>query len=439
MLRQENSTADAAVLSLKQLVEFARRYSPYYAQLYQQIPSSGWQLCDLPLVDPCDYWKGSCSLTHWPVLTAPVSDAIVFKTGGTTGAGKLSVYTRSEWRAFVTRFGRSLANHLNPGDRVANLFFAGDLYSSFLFIHGALTHMDTPICEYPFSGMMAPQTLIDQLNQHKINVLAGVPAKLLQFAASIGEQQLPGITLLLFGSESIFAEQLLLLKQTFPNARMASIGCAGVDSGLIGASTPECLSGEHRVFEPDTIVELIDEVTGESIIEEGRTGMLVVTNLTRKLMPLIRYPVGDLAAWREPSGKPERKFVLQGRSSLGHRIRIACSSIFPDEIDALITEMFGKQQWQIILSHQDNCDSLTLCIAFTGSDSDADTLYHSLQERDRSFSALLETKQLKIIIEWCSQDELICNPRTGKLQRVIDRRPYITGEEESDRYQKLPA
>ena len=208
---------------------------------------------------------------------------------------------------------------------------------------------------------------------------------------------------------------------------------------MIGASTPECLSGEHRVFEPDTIVEIIDEVTGESIIEEGRTGMLVVTNLTRKLMPLIRYPVGDLAAWREPSGKPERKFVLQGRSSLGHRIRIACSSIFPDEIDALITEMFGKQQWQIILSHQDNCDSLTLCIAFTGSDSDADTLYHSLQERDRSFSALLETKQLKIIIEWCSQDELICNPRTGKLQRVIDRRPYITGEEESDRYQKLPA
>ncbi|WP_300002306.1 phenylacetate--CoA ligase family protein [uncultured Cedecea sp.] len=431
MARQETNTADAAVLSLTQLVEFARRHSSYYARLYQQIPQTGWQLCDLPLVNPRDYWEGSSELTHWPVLTGPVTDGIVFKTGGTTGASKLSVYTRSEWRAFVTSFGRSLANQLHPGDRVANLFFAGDLYSSFLFIHGALTHMDTPVCEYPFSGMMEPQALFDQLNQHKINVLAGVPAKLLQFAASIGgKQQLPGITLLLFGSESIFAEQLLLLKQAFPNARIASVGCAGVDSSLIGASTPECLAGEHRVFEPETIVEIIDEVTGESILEEGRTGMLVVSNLTRKLMPLIRYPVGDLAAWREPPGKPARKFVLQGRSSLGHRIRVACSSVFPDEFDALITEMFGRQQWQMILDHQDNCDWLTLCIAFTGSGSHADALYHSLQERDHSFAALLETGQLRIAIVWCKQDELICNSRTGKLQRVIDRRPYVTTGEE---------
>lgn len=430
MAKHETNTADAAVLSLKQLVDFARQHSSYYARLYQQIPQTGWQLCDLPLVNPRDYWEGSNGLTHWPVLTGSVTDCIVFKTGGTTGASKLSVYTRSEWRAFVTSFGRSLANHLHPGDRVANLFFAGDLYSSFLFIHGAITHMGTPVCEYPFSGMMEPQVLFDQLNKHEINVLAGVPAKLLQFAARTvaQQQQLPGITLILFGSESIFAEQLLLLKQAFPNARVASVGCASVDSSLIGASTPDCLAGEHRVFEPETIVEIIDEVTGESILEVGRTGMLVVTNLTRKLMPLIRYPVGDLAAWCEPPGNPGRKFVLQGRSSLGHRIRVAYSSVFPDEFDALITEMFGRQQWQMILDHHDNCDWLTLYIAFTGSDSHADALYHSLRERDHSFAALLETGQLRIVIEWCRQDELICNSRTGKLQRVIDRRPYVTGE-----------
>lgn len=111
----------------------------------------------------------------------------------------------------------------------------------------------------------------------------------------VEQQQLPRVTLLLFGSESLFAEQLLLLKQVFPNARIASIRCAGVDSSLIGASTPECLAGEHRVFEPETIVQIIDEEAGKTILEEGDTSMLVVTNLTRKLMPLIRYPVGDLA------------------------------------------------------------------------------------------------------------------------------------------------
>ena len=432
MTKQETHTNDAAVLSLEQLVAFARRHSSYYSRHYQQVPQHDWQIGDLPLVNPHDYWEGSSALTHWQVLTGPVTDGIVFKTGGTTGASKLSIYTRSEWRIFVTSFGRSLASYLRPGDRVANLFFAGDLYSSFLFIHGSLAHMDTPVCEYPFSGTMKPQTLLSQLNQHNINVLAGVPAMLLQFAAKIAErqQQLPGITLLLFGCESIFAEQLLLLKQIFPNARVASVGCASVDAGLIGSSDPECLAGEHRVFETETIVEIIDEVSGESILEENRTGMLVITNLTRKLMPLIRYPVGDLAAWREPPGKSARKFILQGRSSLGHRIRVGCVSVFPDEFDTLITEACGRQQWQMVLDHRDYCDWLTLRIAFSGNASEADALCNAILEKDHSLMGLLEAGQLRLIIEWCRQDELICNTRTGKLQRVTDRRVYVTEETE---------
>ncbi|EAC0474362.1 phenylacetate--CoA ligase family protein [Salmonella enterica subsp. houtenae serovar 44:z36,[z38]:-] len=430
MTKQQTIATDTAVLSLEQLVEFARRHSSYYARHYRQVPHSGWQISDLPLVNPRDYWEGSSELTNWPVLTGPFTDGIVFKTGGTTGASKLSIYTRSEWRTFVTSFGRNLASQLQPGDRVANLFFAGDLYSSFLFIHDALAHMDIPVCEYPFSGAMESQVLFDQLNQHKINVLLGVPAMLLQFAAIIvaQQQQLPGITLLLFGCESIFAEQMLLLKQAFPNARVASVGCASVDAGLIGASTPECLGGEHRVFEPETIVEIIDEVTGESILEEGRTGMLIITTLTRKLMPLIRYPVGDLAAWREPPGKSARKFILQGRSSLGHRIRVGYASVFPDEFDFLITEMLGRQLWQLILDHHDHCEQLTLRIAFTGSDRQADALWNSIQEKDHSLAKLCEAGQLRMVIEWCRQDELICNSRTGKLQRVIDRRRYVTEE-----------
>lgn len=430
MTKQVINLTDSAILPLAQLVAFARQHSGWYARHYQQVPQSGWQLSDLPLINPRDYWEGSSGLSHWPVLTGPVADGIVFKTGGTTGASKLSVYTRSEWRTFVSCFARSLANHLQAGDRVANLFFAGDLYSSFLFIHGALAHLDTPVCEYPFSGAMEQQALFDQLNQHKINVLAGVPAMLLRFAAGVvaQQQQLPDVTLLLFGSESLFAEQLLLLKQVFPNARIVSVGCASVDAGLIGISTPECLTGEHRIFEPETIVEIIDEVTGEAITEEGRTGMLVVTNLTRRLMPLIRYPVGDLAAWREPPGTPGRKFILQGRSTLGHRIRVGIASVFPDEFDTLISETVGRQQWQMVLDHHDHCDQLTLRIAFPGNDSYADALLHTILERDHALATLCEAAQLRIFIEWCRQDELICNPRTGKLQRVTDRRTYVTEE-----------
>lgn len=150
-------------------------------------------------------------------------------------------------------------------------------------------------------------------------------------------------------------------------------------------------------------------MTGEPIKDENRTGMLVVTNLTRKLMPLIRYPVGDIAAWSEPMGKPARKFILQGRSSFGHRIRVGLSTIYPDDIDMLITEKLGRQQWQIILAHDEHSNQLTLRIAFSGNKTHSDMLFNIIQtERHKS-------EPLHWIIEWCKPDELICSTRTGKL------------------------
>lgn len=429
---QSTQTEEVAVSppGLEQLVERVRCRSPFYAEHYRHLATRGWQLKDLPLINPERYWEGSQGLKNWPVLTGPVEDGIVFKTGGTTGGGKLSVFSRQEWRAFVTSFGRSLSSQLKPGARVANLFFAGDLYASFLFIHGALSHMSIPVCEYPFTGSLEPHTLTEQIVQHDINVLVGVPAMLLQYAAELAgkNRRLPGIETILYGSESLFTEQLQLLEAAFPNARIASIGCACVDAGLIGLSTPDCLADEHRVFEPETIVEIIDEATGEPIDEINRSGMLVVTSLTRTLMPLIRYPVGDLAAWREPPGSKHRKFILQGRSSLGHRLRVGYASLFPDEIAALITEEIGHQQWQLMLEHADNRDRLSLRIAFSGTRQQADRLCGQLLARDHALAELQAAGQLCVQVHWCSQAELIRNTRTGKLQRVIDKRAYLAQE-----------
>ncbi|MDE1713481.1 phenylacetate--CoA ligase family protein, partial (plasmid) [Chromobacterium amazonense] len=155
------------------LVEHARNHSPYYRSLYHGLPAAGWRLSDLPPVDPSAYWRDSQDLSRWPALTASALDGHVFKTGGSTGDGKLSVFSRDEWQAFVRAFGAGLARQLRPGDRVANLFFAGDLYTSLLFTHGALSHTPVPVLEYPFSCTVDHDALIDAIRRHRINVLAG--------------------------------------------------------------------------------------------------------------------------------------------------------------------------------------------------------------------------------------------------------------------------
>lgn len=415
-----------APLELTRLVDHVRAHSPYYARLWRDVPQTGWTLADLPLVDLHHYWATANFLEDWSVLTGPVTDAIVYKTGGTTGGAKYSLFTQAEWQQFVSTFGQSLGGWFEPGDRVANLFFAGDLYASFLFIQGALGHVPVPLCVFPFTGTVDSQALTVQLEQHHINVVAGVPGKLLQYAAVLEQQgvQLPQIKTVLYGGESVFVEQLQLFKAIFPNARVVSIGCASVDTGLIGASAPDCQPGEHRAFEPETIVEILDEDSGAPVIEQHRPGLLVVTNLTRRLMPIIRYPVGDLAEWTEAPGTPGRKFRLMGRSSLGNRLRVGYATLFPDELAVTIQARLGNCRWQLILDQENGVDDIVLRVAHARDPAAASELLQAIIGKDPAVADLIAQGALDIAVDWCQPADLQTHQRTGKLQRVVDRRNY---------------
>lgn len=416
--------------SLEQLVPYIRRHSSFYGKHLAHLPWKGITLKDIPLTDVAHYWVGSNDLSHWPVLTGNVDDALVFKTGGSTSQGKLAVYTCEEWHALVSTFGASISSQLNNSDRVANLFFSGDLYASFLFIHDSLAHVGQSICEFPFTGQVELDVLADAIAQHRINVLAGVPAQLLRFAAYLAQHRrvLCGVETILYGGESLFAPQLAILADVFPNARIASIGYASVDAGLIGASNRDCALGEHRVFEQQTLLEIIDENTGEVIEECDRTGLLVLTNLTRRLMPLLRYPVGDCACWREPAATPMRKFALKGRSAHSQRIRVGVLSLFTEEIHKIVLHAARSEQWQLLIEQVGHKDLLSVMWVPESQLQTVEPARRALREAllahypsldDLSREGLLELRVLT-----CATTDLKLHPRSGKQLRVLDLRVY---------------
>lgn len=414
--------------SLEKLVSYVRARSLFYASHLISVPDVDFKLEELPLIDPALFWNDSRNLDTWPVLTDTPHNALIFKTGGSTSQGKLVVYTRDEWHYMVSAFGQSLTEQLSCGDRVANLFFAGDLYASFLFIHTSLAHVGVPITEYPFTGEVDPANLMDAIDEHRINVLAGVPAQLLRFAAWLGEHRrvLPDVTTVLYGGESLFAAQLPILEQVFPNARIASIGYACVDAGLVGASTRDCRLGEHRAFDGHTWVEIVDEQTGEVIDECGRSGLLVISNLTRSLMPMLRYPVGDRASWCEPSGTARRKFVLQGRSAQSQRVRVGIASLFAAEISEIVQRLTGSLQWQVVIQSVGHKDCITLKWV---DDPDcaralAPLLRDALISHYPAISRMVGDDQLDLEVLGCSATELRLHPRSGKCMPFLDLREY---------------
>ncbi|TPG67744.1 AMP-binding protein [Pseudomonas arsenicoxydans] len=424
--------------SLEQFVSYIRQHSNYYRKHLQHLPAllegslNKATLKNIPITNTADYWKGSNNLNDWPVLTGHVDDGLVFKTGGSTSDGKLSVYTAREWHTLVSTFGASLGAQLENGDRVANLFFSGDLYASFVFIHDSLAHVKLPICEFPFTGNVDMQVLADSVDQYRINVLVGVPAQLLRFAAYLHQHQrtLLGVDTLLYGGESLFPTQIAMLKTVLPNVRIASAGYASVDAGLIGASSRDCALGEHRAFEPHNLLEIIDELTGEVIEECDRTGLLVVTNLTRRLMPLLRYPVGDRACWREPSATPMRKFALKGRSAHSQRVRVGSLTLLVDEILSIMQRIARSDQWQLMIEQEGVKDIVSVKWVVDAPSNDTvllcAALYEALVAHYRGIGELSREGLLELRVVPCAATDLQLHPRSGKQMRVLDLRVYDT-------------
>ncbi|MFJ2365995.1 AMP-binding protein [Pseudomonas sp. NPDC087697] len=422
--------------SFEEILSHSRKHSRYYKTHFRYLPEHHCTVEKLPLTIASDYWSGSANLNTWPVLTGKTEDALIYKTGGSTGQEKLAAYTRTEWQNMVTHFGNALSEQLCDGDRVANLFFAGDLYASFLFIHDSLAHVGPSICEFPFAGKVDSADLATAVAEQQINVLAGVPAQLLRFAAYLIEQHcvLPQVTTVLYGGESLFAAQLSMLAQVFPKARTASIGYACVDAGLVGASTRDCEVGEHRVFDGQTVVEIVDEHTHEVIEACNRPGQLIITNLTRKLMPLLCYPVGDRACWREPSGTPKRKFALLGRSEQSNRIRIGVASLFQEEMGEILQRLADCWQWQLVIESVGVKDRMSLMWAPAQGSSSIETktraIHAALLGQYPEINQMIGNGQLECVVRPCTASALLLHPRSGKQRRIVDLRVYSAPQRE---------
>jgi phenylacetate-CoA ligase len=412
--------------SLHDLVDFARRHSPYYAELYRDTPKVVAHLTQLPIVDQAAFWAANT----WPdnrLLTGPLTDAGVYKSGGTTGAPKFSPWTRAEHADSVTAFGAGIARiGLKPGHRVANLFHGGQLYGGLLYIEHALHN--APVENVRLAVADAPNDYIVHLMaDFGVDVLAGEPMKLSSVAEHLLErgQVADEVELVLFAGDILFDDLRPVLARAFPKATIASIGLASNDAGLIGAAVPGDDVRVHEAFPDRTVVELVDDVTGEPIRAPGVPGRLLVTNLFRTLMPIIRYPSGDRAEWVDAEC---RRFRLVGRSLEGARVGTVTMPV--EDIRAVLVAADPDQHvsgMQMVQRRWDGRDGLILRLGYLQeppaglSERLVEAIYTArpLYPAEVAAGAIHDLR-----IEWVRRSELLTNPRTGKLVQVIDERPH---------------
>lgn len=420
--------------SLFQIVIAAQKNSSYFAEKFKGIKPFDFKnehelLKALPITDHTQYWEAHQNQGN--LMTENPPHGILYKSGGSTGKPKYSYFTSEEWIAFTSYFGWGMGqNHFADGDKAANLFYSGDLYASFLFIKDSLDHCPKKVLQFPLSGSCSSESLANNILEFQINCLVGVPTSFLnhfEWMKKYSPQALKPLKKLFYGGESIYPDQIQWIQKLIPYVQIYSVGYASVDAGLLGYFSKDCKTDEHRVFENATLMEIIDEETDEVITDVGRPGKLLITNLTRKLMPILRYPVGDRAEWVEPPGTPYRKFKLLGRSE--EAARVGTVSVYFEDLREILKKIYGTQnqlQFQMRLEHHDHKDQLTLVLSKVTpilQNQFAEQIEKALQQQKPAFMDATKKGQLHPLkLEWKEIYEFEQNTRTGKIKRIIDRR-----------------
>ena len=268
------------------------------------------------------------------LLSCPKKNIIRFNaSSGTTGTPTLSFCSQNDLKVLE----KNEALHFSHAGLTANdimlcmvgfnLFTAG-----WCCYHGALG-LGAGIIP---SGPGNTQRQIDLLKQLKTEFCFSTPGYLQHLLGCISEEDKKNILLktAITGGEVLTREFQKLAKEKY-NIEVYNFYGMTEFSGHI-ASECYCHNGLH-VNEDCYYVEVIDPETGKTV-PDGEYGELVITNLKREAMPLIRYRTRDITRIIPeacPCGRTHRRI-----EPITHRIDdmmiINGVNIFPSQIEECI-------------------------------------------------------------------------------------------------------
>lgn len=302
------ATRAVAEAKRDRLVRGRARQAPFYRQAWPE----GASFEALPLLSKADVLAETLPAGSG-LFTGVPTEGHWLRSGGSTGDPKLSIYTFADYEADMHRAARgAFAAGLRPGDKVANVFFAGDLYGSFLSINRTLELIGCN--SFPFTQAAPVENVVTAMKLFGIDTVAGLSNNVQAVLAGAAEAGLT-VRRAFYAGEPFPQAERDRWREVLGLEIVRSIGYGAVDAGPMGYQCVFCTGDTHHLHDDHVWLEILDPETGEPV-PEGETGEIVVTNLNRKLMPLVRYRIGDLGRWEPgtcPCGAPGRRFTLLGR------------------------------------------------------------------------------------------------------------------------------
>ena len=357
---------------LEELVAYARENSPYYRELYRNLPENV-SLTDLPVTDKktlmanwndwvCDrelrleeveaFLQDTDNIGRWLK-----KKYLVFTTSGSTGTPLIAVYDRSAnnvmggiaaCRSYARK--EDLKAFLKRGKKSIGVFADEGFYLSNSSIRSRLRSMPWKKKQMAISSALYPiPRIVEELNEFQPAMLGGYPSnlELLIEEAQAGRLKISPV-IIMTGGEYLSDSLREKLAETFRCYVQTSYSCT--EGGTVAC---ECRQQHFHINDDWLIVEPVD-AAGNPVPDGVRSEKIYLTNLYNYTQPYIRYEVTDrVILHREgcPCGNPSPWLELEGRTddvtafTGGDKlVRIAPLSLY-----AVLKEVHGLRRFQVLV------------------------------------------------------------------------------------------
>jgi phenylacetate-CoA ligase len=360
--------------------------------------------------------------------------ARIHASSGTTGKPTVVGYTKKDLQVFAEVVARSLAAAgARPGMMLHNAYGYG-LFTGGLGLHGGAEALGMTVV--PVSGGMTERQVM-LIQDFRPEVISCTPS----YAQTLAEEfRKRGVS-----PEALSLEYAVLgaepwteaiRKQVDEGLGVRSTNIYGL-SEIIGPGVAnECVEerqGSH-IWEDHFLPEVVDPDTGEPL-PEGKVGVLVLTNLTKEAMPLLRYWTGDLTFLTYEPCACGRTHVRMG-PILGRTddmLIIRGVNVYPTQVEAVLLGIPEVvPYYQIVVRREGTLDEAELKVEVSEEffrEIGEKALSDEVIEADHRLHALKEkvAHKIKDTIGVSMRVTLLAPgqaPRSegGKLRRVLDLR-----------------
>ncbi len=412
---------------LKALVDYCDKNVKFYHDRFIACGIKADKIKQLSDIQYIPYTTKTDLRDNYPfgMFSVPQKEIVrIHASSGTTGNPTVVGYTREDLENWAEQMARVVVAAGATDESMVQICFGYGMFTGALGLHYGLEKIGATVVPTS-SGNTEKQ--LKFMRDFGTDTIVATPSYCMYLAESAKqlEAEFPldnyKLKLGLLGSEGCTPELRAQIEKSWGN------GFFCTDNYGMSELNGPGMSGECRernglhINEDHFLCEVIDSQTGE-VLPKGSTGELVVTNLTKRGIPMIRYRTKDITNIDYdpcPCGRTTARMAkIIGRSD--DMLKIRGVNVFPTQIESAllgITEI--SPNYQLVVTREGYSDSLEVKVELVDSSlldkySELEALQHKIDHKIRTI--------LGIAVKVTLVQPRTIERFTGKAKRIVDLR-----------------